>query len=160
MIFVTVGTQDFNFMRLLKAVEKAVENKWIQEEVIAQIGNNKFQSDHIHCIPFLDKDEFNEYIGKARFVISHAGTGSIITALKRGKKVIAVARLALFGEHIDDHQLEILDAFAKLNIIIPLNEDLSDLEEKLKNIDTYNLEVYKSNTVNFNNNLIALIKNL
>ncbi len=159
MIFVTLGTQNFNFIRLLKAVDRAIENNAIREEVVAQIGNNKFQSEHIKCIPFLDKEAFNNYMNAARFIISHGGTGSIITALKSGKKVIVAPRLAKYDEHIDDHQLEILHAFTKMKLIIPLNRNLEDLEEKIKNIQQYKLNSFRSNSNDFNKNLTHLIKN-
>lgn len=160
MIFVTLGTQNFNFTRLLEAVESAIENGVIKEKVIAQIGNNDFQSENIECVSFIDKDSFNAYMDEANFVISHAGTGSIISALKKQKKIIVGARLASFDEHIDDHQLEILDAFAKMNLIIPLSRSLEDLEDKIINIKDYNLKTFVSNSSNFNSNLTDLIKNL
>jgi len=160
MVFVTLGTQNFNFSRLLQAVEKAVENNAIEDEVIAQIGNNKFESQLIKCVPFLDKETFVQYMQEARFVISHAGTGSIISALKLEKKIIVAPRLSKYGEHIDDHQLEILDAFSKMNLIIPLNKDLDDLEDKLVKIDEYKLNTFRSNTKKFNLHLIDLINDL
>lgn len=160
MIFVTLGTQNFNFIRLLKAVENAIEKRVIQEKVVAQIGNNKFQSDTIECIPFLDKETFNTYMDEAHFVISHAGTGSIISALKKRKKIIVGARLSEFDEHIDDHQLEILDTFAKMDLIIPLNRNLDDLEDKIINLQNYDLKTFVSNSKQFNSNLTILIKNI
>jgi len=160
MVFLTLGTQNFNFLRLLKAVEKAKIEGVLKGEIIAQIGNNKFNSTHIKCIPFLDKEDFNTYMEKADFIISHAGTGSIITALKKKKKIIVAPRLKKHEEHIDDHQLEILQAFTKLNLIIPLEKNLEDLEDKIKNIQHYKLDNYISNTKNFNKNLTDLINKL
>lgn len=160
MVFVTLGTQNFNFNRLLQAVEKAVKNNVITDEVIAQIGNNEFQSKHIKCISFLDKDAFVEHMKEARFIISHAGTGSIVSALKMGKKIIVGPRLSEYGEHIDDHQLEILEAFSKMNLIVPLNKDLDDLEEKIGKLHQYKLNTFRSNTKNFNLQLTHLINDL
>lgn len=160
MIFITLGTQNFNFLRLLKAVESATSNGVINGEIIAQIGNNNFSSQHIQCIPFLNKETFNKYMEEADFIISHAGTGSLITALKKGKKVLVAPRLKKYGEHIDDHQLEILDAFSKLNLIIPLKKDLSDLQEKIVDMHQYELDSYVSNTQSFNKNLTELINKL
>lgn len=160
MVFVTVGTQNFNFIRLLKAVERAVINGILSEEVIAQIGKNKFESKYIKCIPFLDKDEFGKYMEEARFIISHSGTGSLISALKRNKKVIVAPRLSKYGEHIDDHQLEILEAFSKMNLIIALDRELLQMEETIQNIDQFKLSKFESNTHNFNLNLIDLIRDL
>lgn len=160
MIFITLGTQNFNFSRLLIAVETAINNGVIKGKVIAQIGNNKFESEQIQCFSFLDKETFNKYMKDADFIISHAGTGSIITALKKKKKILVAPRLKKYGEHIDDHQLEILDAFTKLNLIIPLKNDISDLEEKITDINQYKLNSYRSNTAVFNKNLIELINKL
>src|SRR5690554_5808866 len=94
MIFLTLGTQKFNFIRLLKAVERAINKGVIKDKVIAQIGNNAFQSDKMECMTFIDKKSFNQYMNDARFIISHAGTGSIVSALKNNKKIIVAARLA------------------------------------------------------------------
>ncbi|HLS29340.1 MAG TPA: PssE/Cps14G family polysaccharide biosynthesis glycosyltransferase [Flavobacteriaceae bacterium] len=160
MVFITLGTQNFNFSRLLKAVESAINNGVLKEPVVAQIGNNAFSSNVMQCFSFLDKESFNKYIEEAEFVISHAGTGSIITALKKEKKVVVAPRLKKYKEHIDDHQLEILETFAKLNLIIPLKENLSDLEEKIIHINQYNLDKYVSNTSNFNKQLINLINTI
>lgn len=160
MIFVTLGTQNFNFLRLLEAIEKAINNGVIKEKVIAQIGNNQFSSKQIQCIPFLAKESFNKYMSEAEFVISHAGTGSIITALKQKKKILVAARLKKYDEHIDNHQLEILQAFTQSNLIIPLNEELSDLEEKIVHLNQYKLSTYVSNTQSFNKSLTDLINKL
>lgn len=160
MIFLTLGTQKFNFIRLLKAVERAINKGVIKDKVIAQIGNNAFQSDKMECMTFIDKKSFNQYMNDARFIISHAGTGSIVSALKNNKKIIVAARLAKYNEHIDNHQLEILNLFARKNLIIPLNLELEDLEEKISNIHTYNLSEFKSNAINFNTSLTHLIKGI
>ncbi len=55
-------------------------------------------------------------------MITHAGVGSILSALKKGKKVIACARLAKYGEHTNDHQLQILEAFAQSGYLLPCTE--------------------------------------
>ena len=84
-------------------------------------------------------------IQRADIVITHGGTGAIIGAVKRGKKVIAVPRLARFGEHVDNHQLQIIRSFAELELILPC-EDPSLLPQKLKDINEMNFRAYKSNT--------------
>lgn len=160
MVFVTLGNQDFQFSRLLKAVERAIDNGVITSDVVAQIGHTEFESDKLKTRKFLSKDEFDNFIAQSEFIITHAGTGSIINGIRNHKKVIVAARRKKFGEHIDDHQLELLEAFGKKKYIIPLNKELTDLEEKVKNLNSILLENYVSNTVEFNKHLINIIHHL
>ena len=99
MIFVTLGTQDKSFKRLLKAVEKEIINGNIKEKVVVQAGYTKYKSDVMEVFDTISKDEFEEYMEKASLIITHGGVGSILTALELNKKVIAAPRLAKYKEH-------------------------------------------------------------
>lgn len=160
MIFVTLGNQNFQFTRLLNQLEISIRRGIINEEVIAQIGYTEFQSDLFKTIKFLGKEEFDAFISQSNFVISHAGTGSIINCLKKGKKIIVAARQSRFNEHIDDHQNEILKAFMEKNLIIGLDDDLKNFQEKILRIEKIELEVFESNNNNFNKELIKIIDKL
>tara|TARA_R110002096_G_C14658100_1_gene727263 strand:- start:238 stop:720 length:483 start_codon:yes stop_codon:yes gene_type:complete len=160
MIFVTLGNQNFQFKRLLDKVESLIRNGEIKEEVVAQIGHTEFQSKFIRTIDFMSKEEFDKHIGSSTFIISHAGTGSIISCLLKNKRVMVAARLKVFDEHIDNHQLEITNVFQKKNLIIALNKELSDLPLKIKNINSFNLDKFRSNNNNFNENLFHIIEKL
>ena len=116
MIFITLGSQKFQFNRLLKAIDELVEQGKIKEEVFAQIGYSDYQPINYKYKQFLDRDEFAAMEGKADIVITHGGTGAIIGAVKKGKKVIAVPRLAKYGEHVDDHQLQLLKEFEDIAV--------------------------------------------
>lgn len=72
-------------------------------------------------------------MGKADIVITHGGTGAIIGAVKKGKKVIAVPRLAKYGEHVDDHQLQLVKQFDDLNLICPCG-DTNELAEAIETV--------------------------
>lgn len=85
MIFVTLGTQDKSFKRLLKAVEKEKLNGNIKEKVVVQAGYTKYKSDVMEIFDTIPKDEFEEYMSKASLVITHGGVGSILTALDNNK---------------------------------------------------------------------------
>src|SRR5690606_13288535 len=98
------------------------------------------------------------YMGASRIIITHAGTGSIINGLKLGKIVIAAARLSKFKEHIDNHQLEILEAFSSKKMILGLKDDLSDLELKINLSKSFVPEPFYSNNENFNKQIIHLLK--
>jgi len=82
-------------------------------------------------------------------LITHAGTGAIVSALKNGKKVVAVPRLAKYGEHVDDHQMQITFAFAKMNLIEPSGETIGELSKAIKNCKIKQYSKYVSNTKKF-----------
>ena len=101
---------------------------------------------------FISYDEMEKYIDKSDLVITHAGTGSIVMPLKKDKKVIACARLSKFGEHVDDHQVELVDVFYSEGYILKIDEDTS-LNEVLKNIKDFKPKKFVSNTKKFIENL-------
>lgn len=145
MIFVTVGSQKFQFNRLLIEIDRLIEERVITEEVFAQIGYSDYKPKNYRFKEFLDRDEFTYVMNKCDKVITHGGTGAIIGAVKRGKKVIAVPRLAKYGEHVDDHQLQIINEFNKINIIKSINE-MKEIEICIKSIDELRFNKYLSNT--------------
>jgi len=145
MIFVTLGSQKFQFNRLVSKIDELIEKGVIAEEVMAQTGASTYQPKHFKCVDFMDRTEFAETLEKADIVITHGGTGVIIGAVKKGKKVIAVPRYAKYGEHVDDHQLQLLRQFDDLNIICACYE-VDDLEKCVKEIDQMTFRSYKSNT--------------
>ena len=146
MIFVTLGTQVKEFPRLLNMVEELIDKGIIKEEVIAQIGSTKYSSKKMKLIDYMSKDEVLNYIKKSQFIITHGGVGTIIDSLNLNKKVIAVARLKKYKEHVNDHQLEIIEEFAKDGFIINGNNNLEDAISKLND---FKPKKYKSNNDNF-----------
>ncbi len=154
LIFVTVGTQDVPFDRLIKAVEKEIEKGTIKEEVIVQCGCTKIVSDKMKIVKYLSIDEFTEYIKKANLVIAHGGVGTIMDILKYNKVGIVCPRLSKYKEHGNDHQIEIVKKFSDLGYIIPLNNPES-LESALKKAKNFKPQKYKSNT----KNMVNLIEN-
>lgn len=110
MIFVTTGSRKFKFDRLIKELDRLVENGTITEPVFAQIAETEYLPKHFEYKRYLSPEEFSEYQDKADLIITHAGTGALVGALKKGKQVIAVPRLKRFNEHSDDHQLQIAQA--------------------------------------------------
>ena len=145
MIFVTLGTQDKNFDRLLKTIDKALEKGIIKEKVIVQAGYTKYESTKMEIFESLPKDEFEKLMKKADLVITHGGVGSIITALKYHKKVIAAPRLKKYQEHTNDHQKEIIEEFAKEGYIIPL-KDFTKFDKVLAKAKKFRGKEYKDNS--------------
>lgn len=143
-IFITLGSQKFQFNRLLKAVDELCEKGAVEaKDVFAQIGYSDYLPENFNYKKFLDRDEFSKEMGKAKIVITHGGTGAIIGAVKKGKKVIAVPRLAKYGEHVDDHQLQLIEQFKNLNLIYAC-EDL-DLEKAVMTVRNTHYNEYQSN---------------
>ena len=145
MVLVTLGTQDKEFPRLLEEVEKLINKGIITEEVIAQIGSTNYSSDKMKLIDYLSRNEMLTFIKNAEYIITHGGVGTIIDSLNLGKKVIAVPRLKKYKEHVNDHQLEIVNEFSKLGYIL----DGSNLEQAIFKLDNFIPNKYVSNNSNF-----------
>lgn len=150
MILVTLGTQDKQFVRLLQAIDKAIDNGDIKEEVIVQAGYTKYSSDNMKIIDYVSTDEFEELMSKCDLVISHGGAGSILSALKKNKPVIAAARLAKYGEHTNDHQKQILKEFSDAGYILELR-DFNKLGKLIEKAKKFKAKKFKSNTENMMN---------
>lgn len=145
MIFITLGSQKFQFNRLLEEVDKLIEQGIITEEVFAQIGYSDYKPKNYKYNKFLDRHEFTEIIKKCDKVITHGGTGAIINAVKNNKKVIAIPRLAKYGEHVDDHQLQIVKKFKEMGVISICN-DTKYLKKIYDEIESKIGKTYISNT--------------
>ncbi|MFR8989749.1 MAG: PssE/Cps14G family polysaccharide biosynthesis glycosyltransferase [Fusobacterium sp.] len=145
MIFITLGSQKFQFNRILKKIDELIEKDIIKEEVFAQIGYSDYRPINYKYEDFLDREKFSKLMKSSTLVITHGGTGAIITAVKAGKKVIAVPRLAQYGEHVDDHQLQLLKQFDGMGIILPCY-DIEELDKKIIEIEKIKLNPYISNT--------------
>lgn len=103
MILVTVGTQ-LAFDRLVEVVDLWVGRK-TGERVFAQIGPTKYKPQHLEFTDFVPPDQANVLFQEADLIVSHAGMGSILTALKYKKPILIIPRKAALGEHRNDHQL-------------------------------------------------------
>lgn len=135
MIFVCLGTKRFPFNRLLNQIDILIENGEIEDRVFAQIGNSTYLPKYYEYTQFLSPKEYAEIVKQAEIVISHGGTGAIISALKAYKQVIAVPRREKLGEHSDDHQLQIVELFSKQGLIKSVLE-MKDLKQAIDDIKT------------------------
>ena len=159
-IFITLGSQKFQFNRLLKAVDELCEKEIVDAAgVFAQIGYSDYLPRKYSYKKFLDRDEFSNEMGKADIVITHGGTGAIIGAVKKGKKVIAVPRLVKYGEHVDDHQLQLIKQFDELNLICPCR-DTNKLSDALDTVQKASYNGYESNTSNIISSIEEYIKGI
>ena len=145
MIFVTLGTQDKTFERLLKAMDKSIEKGEIKEKVIVQAGNTKYETKNMEILDLISPDKFQQLVDECDLLITHGGVGSILSAVKQGKKVIAAPRLKKYNEHVNDHQKQIIKEFAKDGYIIEL-EDMDKLGEALQKAKKFKPKKFKSHT--------------
>ena len=150
MILVTLGTQDKEFTRLLKAIDREIEKGVITDKVVVQAGCTKYESKNMEMFDLIPANEFDEYIKKADLIITHGGAGSILTAVKNNKKIIAAARLAKYKEHTNDHQRQIIREFSDQGYIMEL-KDFNKLGKLIQKSKTFKPKKFISNTENMIN---------
>ena len=158
LIFVTLGTQDKSFKRLLEAIQKQIDLGNIKEEVVVQAGCTKFDSKDMKIFDLVSRDEFDKYMSECDLLITHGGVGSITGGLTHGKKVIAAARLKKYKEHTNDHQVQIINVFSKEGYILAL-DDFDKLDVILRKAQKFKPHKFISNTNKFVGKLKDYIDN-
>jgi len=153
MILVMLGTQNNSFHRLLEEIDKLINDGLIKEDVVVQAGYTKYESTNMKIFDFISSDELDKLEQQADCIITHGGVGSIISSIEKDKKVIAVPRLKQYGEHVNDHQLDIVQSFDKLGYIIGIT-DISQLGDALQQIETFEPKKYIQNT----GNIISIVQ--
>ena len=136
MILVLLGTQNNQFTRLLQEIEKCIDNGTINQRVVVQAGFTKFESSKMNIFDLKPREVVENLADEADFIITHGGVGSILMAIKKNKKVIAVPRLSEFNEHVNDHQRQIVEIFNDKGYIIGV-QNIEDLSEAIKQIDEF-----------------------
>lgn len=147
MILVILGTQDKEFPRLLDAVQDLINRRVIQEKVVVQAGQTKYQSEDMEIFDMLPAPEFDKLLNEADLIITHGGVGSILAAIKKGKKIIAAPRLAKYKEHHNDHQKQIIKEFANKGYILELR-DFSKLDKMIEKSKSFKQKKFQSHTSN------------
>lgn len=132
MIFVTLGTQQIPFTRIMQMLDELIVQENVKDEVVVQAGYTDYETKNFKCVKFLKEEEFQQYIAKATIIITHAGSGALFSSIKSGKKVIAVARLCKYGEMIDDHQTELTRKLAEEGYILDGTNSLVDAWKKIE----------------------------
>jgi UDP-N-acetylglucosamine transferase subunit ALG13 len=112
MIFVSVGTGRFPFDRLVRAVDQSAAALH-GEPVFVQLGHGVYTPIRCRWARFLSYQELAEQISQARIVVTHGGAGLLLLCRRSGKVPIVVPRRRRFGEHVDDHQVELTRRMAR-----------------------------------------------
>lgn len=164
MILVALGTQPHQFTRLLDYVEKLVSSLDIDEDIYIQIGETKNEfseyflaKDNIHVEEYFTN--FQDLISQADLVVTHGGVGTIVGSVLQNKDVISVPRLGSRGEHINEHQVELVEKLGRDNFIIFANSYPEFEKSYLRYLNNdFVRNKYHSNNERFNNKLYNSIK--
>ncbi|HOP65054.1 MAG TPA: glycosyltransferase [Spirochaetota bacterium] len=114
MIFVVTGTEAFPFNRLIKKIDSMKKNGTIEDDVFIQLGSCDYTPTECRWEKWLPFDRMVDNIRISNHVITHAGAGTTLLCLDLGKKPILVTRRKIWGEHVDDHQVEFAELMDRL----------------------------------------------
>ena len=118
MILVTLGTDEHPFERALDVVDRLRP----AHELVVQHGHTPARDwDGVKWIDFVPFDSLLAFMREADAVVSHAGVGTIMTVVSLGRRPVVISRLAAYGEHVDDHQLQIVAKLASRGFVVPLD---------------------------------------
>lgn len=151
--FISLGNSKQHFSRLLEAVKAYAT--LLPKPILVQCGHTPtLQIAECDVIDFISMDTFTQMVANAEILILHAGAGSVLHAVKSGKRPIVMPRRAVFNEHINDHQLEFAKALNALGKVVMIEE----AQEMVGALGEVRKEVVVGN--NQNSQLSDAIKNL
>lgn len=152
MFFVTVGTHEQPFNRLIKAVDdlKADGTIPVEEPVFIQTGFSTYEPQHCEWTKLLPYEDMQRYIREARIVITHGGPSSFLAPLQLGKVPIVMPRRAEYDEHVNDHQMDFVKDVAKRfgNIIVANNK--TELVKAITNYDQLSTKIENNQPISNN----------
>lgn len=163
MIFVTVGTHEQPFNRLVQEIDNLKRDGVITEDVIIQTGYSTYQPKFCQWDKLIPYKQMIKNVEDARIVITHGGPASFIMPLQMGKTPIVVPRQKKFDEHVNDHQVEFARNVAQRMGTIILVEDINLLKTTIKEYDKIVGSMEKgisSNNRKFNIDLENLVNEL
>lgn len=163
MIFVTVGTHEQPFNRLIQKIDELKRDGTIQDDVFIQTGFSTYEPKYCQWNELIPYQQMVKNVADARIVITHGGPASFIMPLQVGKTPIVVPRQHQFNEHVNNHQLEFARNVAKRMGTIIEVECIENLGEIIRNYDYIVAGMghkVSSNNAKFNKKLEDLIDEL
>lgn len=160
MIFVTVGTHEQPFDRLVECIDNLKRDRLITEKVVIQTGYSMYEPKYCTWNKFYSYQQMIKFVEEARIVITHGGPSSFIMPLKVGKTPIVVPRRHEFKEHVNDHQVSFSKAVAERMRTIIVVEDTDKLFETINNYDRIVSSIgmgLSSNNAKFNEELSRIV---
>jgi UDP-N-acetylglucosamine transferase subunit ALG13 len=129
-IFASVGNATQPFDRFLRMVDEAAGR--VRLRTLIQTGAGAHRPCHADAVDFVGRAEFDELCRAAEYVVTHAGVGSVMTAVRLGKVPIVVPRRKDQGEVINDHQFELASELSRIGwcrVAADLDELLDFLQQ-------------------------------
>lgn len=160
MIFVTVGTHEQAFDRLVRYIDELKANGVIEDEVVIQTGYCTYEPQHCTWDKFYPYQKMVEYVAQARIVVTHGGPSSFIMPFQVGKIPVVVPRQKKFDEHVNDHQLDFAKEVQARQGNMFVVEDIEDLKDILLGYETLIEEMpaeLKSNNARFTEQFAAIV---
>ncbi len=159
-VLVSIGSMvEKKFTRLFKAIDELCEEGILDgSQVNAQVGFDNYCSKYYKCFDMIPDDDFKKMIDEADLIITHAGTGTVTSSIKKGKKVIIFPRMAKYDEHYDDHQLELAELFTAQGYVLQARTK-DELRTCILGIDSFTPNPFVSNNGRINNIVIDFIEN-
>lgn len=148
MIFVTVGTHEQSFERLIKEIDELKGNGTIKEDVFIQTGFTDYIPKNCEWSKLVSFKDMDKKVSDARIVITHGGPASFIAPLQKGKIPIVVPRQFEFNEHVNNHQVDFAKQVEKRKKNIIVVYDIKDLKDKILNYDKITKQMNSSNSSN------------
>lgn len=130
MIFVTVGTREDSFGRLIERIDELAPE--LDDEVYIQLGHTDYEPRNAEeWFRFTDEETIQQLYATTDVVVAHAGAGTVLTALANGKPLVLVPRYEQYGEHENDHQLDLAEALESRDAVFVVY-DIDDLRENIE----------------------------
>lgn len=159
MIFVTLGTHEQQFDRLIKEVDRLKKENLIQDEVFIQTGYSNYIPKYCEWEKIISYEKMNQLIEKSDIIITHGGPATFMGVIAKGKVPIVVPRQKKFGEHVNDHQIEFVEKVINIyNLTVITN--ISDLMACISKINEQQSTDLKTNNNLFMENFIDMIDDL
>lgn len=155
MIFVTVGTHEQPFNRLIRKIDELKRDGLIKDNVVMQTGYSTYKPQYCKWEKFFSYNEMHQYISKARIIITHGGPSTFIMPLQIGKIPIVVPRQRKFKEHVNNHQLMFVRAVSERYKDLIVIENIESLENVIIN---YNVIIKKMHGSKLSNNELFCTK--
>lgn len=148
MIFVTVGTHEQQFDRLIKKIDELKKDGFIKEEVFIQTGFSTYKPKYCKWSNLISYEDMDKYNKEANLIITHGGPASFLAPLSYGKIPIVVPRQVKYNEHVNDHQLEFVKEVEKKLKNIIVVEDEEKIKDSILNYSKKIKKLYKNNSFN------------
>lgn len=159
MIFVTVGTHEQQFNRLIQEIDRLKKENLITEKVVIQTGYSTYKPLYCEHVEFIKFPDMEEYIKKARIVITHGGPASFLSVLEQKKVPIVVPRQSNYDEHVNNHQLDFAKKIKNRGYNIVVVDQIECLERMILEYRDSEEQIF-SNNILFNQKLSEIVHEL